>query len=124
MNTLLIEATKKTPTVEFNNLTGELSIAGMSCSENALGFFNPLFDWIAEYTKEAKDVTTINFKLKYYNTSSAKCILDILDKLLVLKEFNKQLVVNWYYDPNDDEMLESGENYSAILEYPFNLLEI
>lgn len=124
MNSLLIEATKKTPTVDFNNLTGELNIAGMSCSENALGFFNPLFDWISEYTKEAKDVTTINFKLKYYNTSSAKCILDILDKLLVLKEYNKQLVVNWYYDPNDDEMLESGENYSAILEYPFNLLEI
>lgn len=124
MNSLLIEATKKTPTVDFNNLTGELNIAGMSCSENALGFFNPLFDWISEYTKEAKDVTTINFKLKYYNTSSAKCILDILDKLLVLKEYNKQLVVNWYYDPNDDEMLESGENYSAILDYPFNLLEI
>lgn len=124
MDTLLIEATKKTPAVEFNHLSGELTITGMSCSENAMAFFNPLFDWISDYVRSPKEITILNFKLKYYNTSSAKCILDVMDKLMVLKEYNKELVVNWYYDPNDDEMLESGENYSAILDYPFNLLEI
>ena len=66
----------------------------------------------------------MNFNLKYYNTSSAKCILDVLDKLLVLNDEGKKLTVNWYYDESDDEMLESGENYSTILDFPFNLLPV
>jgi hypothetical protein len=124
MNALLIEATKKTPDVNLDYSNGILEISGMSCSENALGFFNPIFDWIKDYVSQAKDVTTMNFKLKYYNTSSAKCILDVLDKLLIVKESGKQLIVNWYYDPSDDEMLESGENYSTILDHPFNFIEL
>lgn len=124
MNTLLIEATKKTPEVDFNAESATLDISGMSCSENAMAFFSPVFEWISDYVANPKESTTINFKLKYYNTSSAKCILDVLDKLLVVKSGGKQLVVNWYYDPTDDEMLESGENYSTILEHEFNLIEL
>jgi len=124
MNNLTIEATKKTPDVLLDANTGELNISGMSCSENALGFYAPVFDWINSYVSSPKDETTINFKLKYYNTSSAKCLLDLMDRVMAVKESGKQVIINSYYDPNDDEMLESGENYSTILDHPFNLLAI
>ncbi|MEY3417257.1 MAG: hypothetical protein RL711_432 [Bacteroidota bacterium] len=123
MAKLFIEASKKTPEVDLDQLSGILTISGMSCSENAMGFFTPIFEWIADYVNHPQESTTLNFKLKYYNTSSAKCILDILDKLLVVKDAGKQLTVNWYYDAADDEMLESGENYSTILDHPFNMIE-
>jgi hypothetical protein len=124
MDRLIIEATKKTPSVDLDNSTGILNISGMSCSENAMGFFTPIFEWLSHYVANPQEETVMNFNLKYYNTSSAKCILDILDKLLVLNEEGKILNVNWYYDESDDEMLESGENYSTILDFPFNLLPV
>jgi len=122
MEVLNIESTKKTPEITFNPKSGEMLVQGISCSENSLGFFEPVFNWINNYLSTPTEKTVLTIKLKYYNTSSAKCILELLDKFTSLKANGKNISVNWHTE-GDEEMQESGENFSAILDFEFNITE-
>ncbi len=125
MNKLELIGTAKTPTVNFDAETGILVLKGRSIPENAIEFFNPLVDWLDEYAKQPKEVSQANIQLEYFNTSSSKCILDIFKKLeSINKQDNAQVVINWYYEEDDEDMLEAGEDYQSILKIPFEMLSI
>jgi hypothetical protein len=124
MEQLLLEPKAKTPLVNFDNKTGVMFLKGMSCSENSLEFYRPVLDWVERYGKSPLDSTTVNIEFKYFNTSSAKCILDVLEKFANIYNMGNNVVFNWHYEKNDEEMLEAGENFSEILGIPFNIREI
>ncbi len=125
MDNLEISGTAKTPSILFNSDTGVLEIKGRSIPENAIDFFKPLVDWLDEYTKNTKKVTQANIQLEYFNTSSSKCILDIFKKLeSINKQDDAEVLINWYYEEDDEDMLEAGEDYQSILKIPFKMIEI
>jgi len=125
MNNLEISGTAKTPSIMFNSKTGVLEIKGRSIPENAIDFFKPLVDWLDDYSKEAQNLTQANIQLEYFNTSSSKCILDIFKKLENINKLDDiEVVINWYYEEDDEDMLEAGEDYQSILKIPFKMIEI
>lgn len=125
MNNLEITGSPKTPTISFISETGILEIKGRSIPENAIDFFKPLVDWLEEYSKQAQKITQTNIQLEYFNTSSSKCILDIFKKLEAInKQDNSEVLINWYYEEDDEDMLEAGEDYQSILKIPFEMIEI
>jgi hypothetical protein len=75
---LQIEPTVKTPKINFDPEKGVLLMSGRSMPENVLDLFEPILDWVEEYCKYPADTTTLIVKLEYFNTSSAKCILELL----------------------------------------------
>ena len=32
--------------------------------------------------------------------------------------------VNWYYEEDDEDMLAAGEDYQAIIDLPFKMIEV
>ena len=123
MDPIKIEGTPKTPTVSFDAETGELEIAGRSIPENAVEFYKPLVDWIGSYGNTSKSNTKVNIRLEYFNTSSSKCILDVFKKLEAINS-KTEITINWYYEEDDEDMLEAGEDYEAIINIPFKMIEI
>ncbi len=121
MEDIKIEGTPKTPQVTFEAGKGILEIRGRSIPENSIEFYKPLMDWIEAYARASKDKTTVNIQLEYFNTSSSKCILDLFKKL---EAINNEIVINWYYEEEDEDMLEAGEDYDAIINIPFKMIEI
>ncbi len=121
MEELKIEGSAKTPTVEFKG-DGRLLLKGRSIPENSIEFYKPLLDWIEEYGSSPKDKTVLNVQLEYFNTSSSKCILDVFKKLETLTDTN--IEINWYYEEDDEDMLEAGEDYQAIIDIPFKMIEV
>lgn len=124
MTKLTIKSTPKTPDVSFDAATGVLEIKGMSCAEHALNFYKPIYVWLDEYIQNPASDTVLNFKLKYFNTSSAKCILQLLEKVEKLNSTGKKLTINWYFVTDDEQMIADGENYSSIIGIPFNMIEL
>ena len=61
-------------------------------------------------------------QLEYFNTSSSKCILDVFKKLESLA--GTEVSVKWYYEEDDEDMLEAGEDYEAIIDLPFEMIEV
>lgn len=124
MSCLNIKSTTKTPDVLFDLQTGVLDIKGMSCAEFALEFYRPVFEWVDSYQKDPEKKTIVNFQLKYFNTSSAKCLLQLLERFSAMRRKGLEVEINWFYIKNDEQMIQDGENYSEILDLPFNMIEI
>jgi len=123
MDSIQIEGTPKSPTIEFDAATGVVSIKGRSIPENSVEFYKPMVDWLDEYASQAKEKTEVNIQLEYFNTSSSKCILDVFKKLEVIKKGGNDVVINWFYEEDDEDMLEAGEDYQSIISIPFEMIE-
>ncbi|GAB4126145.1 MAG: DUF1987 domain-containing protein [Raineya sp.] len=124
MESLIIENTNKTPKVFFNALNGKMELAGRSIPENSFQFYEPLLQWIDEYAKSPQDQTSFTFKLDYFNTSSSMYILGILKKLEKMYLEGKNVKVFWYYDTEDEDMLQTGEDLRQIVKIPIEMTEL
>ena len=119
MENLFIEATTKTPQVSFDSATGVLLVKGRSIPKDAEAFWNPVLEWFAGYMKTPHQHTTIRIDLEYFNISSSKCLLLLLYKLNDLKTLGHQSVVEWYYNADDMDMFEVGQDYAFMVKVPF-----
>ena len=125
MTAFTLEGSPKTPTVNLNHETGVLELKGRSIPENSIEFYKPIFDWIDSYNANPKSETKVNIILEYFNTSSSKCILDLFKKLESLNNSGKtKVVIYWHYEEDDEDMLEAGEDYQAIISVPFTMVVV
>jgi len=122
METITIPGTPKTPTVDMNVESGIIEIKGRSIPENSIDFYRPVVEWLDKYADSPAPETKVNIQLEYFNTSSSKCILDVFKKLEPIKKANKDIHVNWYYEEDDEEMMEAGETYGTMTVIPFKLI--
>lgn len=124
METLFIKSAPTTPQVEFNGETGELIIEGVSRPEDVLSFYKPVFEWIAEYVKNPSKETNLIFKLKYHNSASAKIVCRIMNMFEPLYKNGGKIMVKWYYNEADEDILEAGEDYKSLIEIPFEIIKM
>jgi len=124
MDNLQIEAKNDTPAVDFHSETGVLVLKGESYPENPIDFFEPLMNWIAQYIQEIHGPLTLNITISYLNTSSSKCMLDLLEALDNYYEAEGKVLLNWFYEEDDEDMQETGEDLCEDLELPYTLIPI
>ena len=124
MEPIYIEGTPKTPEVKFDPEKGVIEIKGRSIPENSIEFYKPLIDWLEDYAKSPMESTQVNVHLEYFNTSSSKCILDVFKKLETIHKNKYEVMIHWYYEEDDEDMLEAGEDYESIIRVPFKMIEI
>lgn len=122
MDNLYIEKTIKTPNINFNYETGELLIEGISIPENTVDFYKEVLDWVSTYQNNAQAKTNLVLKLEYFNTSTSVVLLNIFK--LFGQVQNSELKILWYYEEDDVEMEEVGEDYQNIVKVPFELISI
>jgi hypothetical protein len=115
MEPIIIDGTPKTPTVKFDSTEGVFEIKGRSIPENSVEFYKPLVDWLDSYKETPLTKTVVNIRLEYFNTSSSKCILDVFKKLEAIHKAKNEVEVNWYYEEDDEDMLEAGEDYESVI---------
>lgn len=124
MEAISIEGTPKTPTIKFDPSSGVLELKGRSIPENSIEFYKPVIDLLDKYASSPKPVTNVNVQLEYFNTSSSKCILDLFKKLEAINNNGSAVTINWHYEEDDEDMLEAGEDYQAIINVPFKMIQI
>jgi len=115
MDILQLEGTEDTPKVTLDKKTGMLEISGRSLPEDSTEFYKPVLDWIETYAQSPNPSTDFIFKLEYFNTSSSKLILDVLYAL----EDIQGIKVQWYFHEEDEDMEEAGQEFSELVEIPF-----
>ncbi|UXP32295.1 DUF1987 domain-containing protein [Reichenbachiella agarivorans] len=123
MSKLVFRPTRITPLIFFDPDRGLLELRGKSSPENAIGFYSKLINGIEAFAEHGDRGLVANFKLEYFNTSSSKCIFDILKKLMLIEKNGKKLSINWYYEEYDEDMQEAGEDYADLLGTTFNYIE-
>ncbi len=122
MRILNINETQQTPKVEFNAADNTLTFMGRIMCEDAPDFFEPINNWLKEYELEAPDKTSLNISLEYINTSSSKCLLNMLKRLETLNHNGKGVEVNWIFESDDEDMEEAGHDFHQMVDMPFNFV--
>ncbi|RLD44866.1 MAG: nuclear pore complex subunit [Bacteroidetes bacterium] len=122
MDNLIIEGTRQTPEINFDVESGILKLEGRSIPENTFEFFTPVLNWLDAYVNSSPDKIVAKINLEYFNTSSSKYILEILKKLKVFKVEGTEVLVEWYYEEDDEEMMETGEDYEDVSGLPFEII--
>lgn len=124
MEAIKREGTPKTPYVRFDGENGVIEIKGRSIPENSIEFYKPLIDWLENLASTEVNKIAVNIQLEYFNTSSSKCLLDIFKKLELIHKKSSSVEVNWFYEEDDEDMFEAGEDYQSIIGLPFKMIEI
>ena len=110
MENLNIEETKYTPVINLD-VNGTISMVGKSYPENTFEFYEPMMSWVKEYFEtSAKDVTTVNLEITYFNSSSSKLFFDFFD-LLEENSEDHTIEINWIFDEENESAEEAGEDF-------------
>jgi hypothetical protein len=113
MDNIILNATDRTPQVLFHWTEGKLAMRGESYPENAAAFFGPLHQSLKQYLEGcAGQLITFDIELSYFNSSSAKAIMNLFQLLEAAAKTNG-VVINWCYQADDDTMQEFGEDFAA-----------
>lgn len=122
MQDLVIEKTNSTPYIHFHANTGYLQIKGESYPENVAKFYTPILEWIRNYLDQESKEMTVEFKITYFNSSSSKVFMTILDLLEQGVIKGNKISVKWVCDNDNDITIECGEEFKEDLnQLPFTV---
>ncbi len=122
MENISIKRTKQTPEVKLDSKSGVLSFSGRSLPEDSNKFYAPIIKWIDSYLTSPSKSTKLVFELDYFNTASAKAIFSIIVKFNKLHEDNSSVKIEWFYDEDDEDMKELGDEYKDLFKIPILLI--
>jgi hypothetical protein len=119
MEQKLIEGTKYSPRIEMNE-AGLMILTGRCIMEDSIKFFNPILEWIESLNCQE---IIVEFRLEYVNTSSSKQLLSLV-KLISGNPLIKSKYVKWFYESDDEDMLDMGKDFESIANIPFDFYEM
>jgi len=120
-----VEPTEVTPLIDFSSDTGELKITGKSFWEDVNSVYDPAIKWLKDnYITNPPASTTLVVELQYFNTATAKLLLDIFGVLEELLEKGKTAKVEWRYLEIDEDLEEAGEDYKVMTKLPIELVAL
>ena len=123
---LVCEATPRSPEISFDYERHRLSIRGKSYPEDSVAFYVPVLNSLKSYLQalEATPVV-VDIQLLYFNSSSAKAIMNLLLMLEDAAERKNPVTVNWHYAEDDETMQEYGEEFAEDLsQVTFKLVPV
>jgi hypothetical protein len=133
MNSIEIPKTEKTPEILLDDERKILQIKGKCLPENIRDFSqfvtekleNYLDQLVPDLDEENKsEAFKVNFKLGYFNSAAAKFIADVL---LIIDNYiqrNVNIKVFWYFEEDDSDMLEAGQDISKMVNVPMEYVSV
>ncbi|HKK63814.1 MAG TPA: DUF1987 domain-containing protein [Bacteroidales bacterium] len=122
MKNLHLEATGKTPYVNFDAKTGNLEILGRIIPENSAEFYRPLLEWLQDYSKQAAPETKVRLHLEYFNTASSYLVVKLFKAIEAIEKLGSKVTIYWYFD--DEDMYEAGEDFESIIKVNFEYIAV
>lgn len=95
---------------------------GVSIPEDASIFYKQIIDWLNLYSQNPNEYTEVVFKIKYYNTSSSLQIAHLIKIFDLLYKDGYQVLIKWYYHPQDEALKEEGEEFAEFFKVPFEII--
>ena len=120
MEKIVISATQKTPIIHLDN--GIIEIKGRSTPEDIDKIYMPVFSWFDKYLLAPNKQTIINLHFEYFNSSTTKVLMRLINKVVVLHKSDEfELIINWLYF--DEDILEHGQDFEELSGINFNFIE-
>ena len=132
MEKLYVPRSEFIPEINLSPEDNVFSITGISRPENIRLIYEPVIDWMTGYkTVLTEDYSVysvekpfiLKLDLEYFNSSTVKFLFDIIRIVKSMKEEGIPIVIQWFYDLDDQDCLEAGEDLAALAEIDFTFIE-
>ncbi len=117
--TFTIAHTKTTPSAEFRN--GYLVISGKSVPFEQPEIFDIIKERLMIYFQNPRKHTFIDFSFHAINAVSKRKLMSTLSLLEEINAQGKNIEINWYYQTDNEDILELGEICKANFKMKFRL---
>ncbi len=113
--------TNQTPEFIFNN-EGIFKIRGrgLYCDKPELS--DQVISWIEGYLNNPANTTYVTIAFEYLNSLSTSVLISIFRKLSQIILQSKKLVVQWYYEVDDENILDRGKYISSCCDIPIEFI--
>ena len=116
-----IAPTKNTPEVVLDP-DGVIIIKGRLMDKNTAEFYTQIENWVDEYICNPASLTCVDIYLEYSNGINSIIFNSLLRKISDVTLKDKEFIINWYYEEDDEDILAQGEKISSVLDIPINLI--
>jgi hypothetical protein len=117
---LNIPRTTTTPEIRFDPVHALLTVSGESYPENSFDFYAPVLEWLASSLLQLPGLR-LEVSVSYMNSSSIKCMLDILDALGEAHAAGKSVEAVWNYETDNPRALDLAEEFRSEVSFPFSV---
>ena len=121
---LIINPTDQTPLVRYSAGNSKFEIIGRSIPEDVAGFYEPVMRWLKKLALTKPRRLKVELLLDYVNSNSTKAILDILKTIEKLKEAGTITELVWYYEEDDEDMMEFGNDLLYLIKTPVKIISL
>jgi len=116
MEKITIDATERSPAIDFDFASNTYLIKGESYPEDVIEFFGPIMEKLERHLRgQSGENISFKFELIYFNSSTAKVLMGLFDMLEEVADEGNEVVVTWCYEEDDDNMQELGEEFGEDL---------
>lgn len=122
MEVLDIQGTNDTPKVILDPGNDIFEISGRSLPEDVVSFYEPVLQWLEDYKSAPLEYTEFVFRFIYFNTATSKLVQEVLIKLEELHDAGHKVQVLWFYEEDDEDMLDAGEEFMECIDVPFEII--
>jgi len=118
-----LEKTKNSPEIILDKDASIFKIAGRSIVEDPKEFYSSIYEWLEEYVKTPLKETNFVFDLEYFNSSSARQIMELIMLLEKIPETGNKVKVSWLYEEGDEMSKERGDEIKLVSKLDFEIEE-
>lgn len=122
MSPYVVQGTGETPGVILDKDAGKFEFTGKSLPEDAKEFYGPILAWFDDYMKVVNPKTVLKMKMDYFNTASSKMLLEVFERIKSMHEAGNNVVIEWHYHDDDEDMYDAGQDYSDMVGVPFEFI--
>jgi len=113
--------TNKTPEIILKP-AGVIKISGRAIDESRSVFSDQIMGWIDAYLLNPAKLTELSIDLEYLNSYNSIVLASVIRKLALLSQQSKVLVIKWFIDEDDDDLLERGKYISSTFNIPIEFI--
>ncbi len=117
MDNFSLDATNRTPAIHLDVGAAALDIAGESYPEDVRSFFAVLSERVGAFLATQPERFDVAIKLTYFNSSSARMLMELLDQLEDAAGSGIAITVQWHCDPDDDITREFAEDIASEVQH-------
>jgi len=122
MDIIRIEKTNNTPSIFIDEANMLCRIQGASFPEDAYEVYQHVLDWLDKIKDRLDTKLIVEFDYDFLNSISHKKVWQILHELKTMQSNRKDVAVTWYYEENDEDIMEAGEDLAELMNIPFELI--
>lgn len=119
-----IDRTHNTPHIYLDLDKAIFEIKGPSYSENISALYTPIAEWVEKSVPKLEKDLNCELYFDVLNSVAHKKIFQILISLTRPGLTEKKITINWYFDEDDEDIMEMGEDLIDLVDVQINLIPV